>query len=451
MKYAITAMKRNGVLIREKEGEVMPVIETRRLTKIFGNDPRRAIGLLKQGWSKEKIFQETGNTVGVNQVEFSVDAGEIFVIMGLSGSGKSTLVRLLNRLIEPTEGEILIHDQDIMRMNQEQLRQVRRKQLSMVFQKFALFPHRSVVENVEYGLEVQGVALKERRDKAMHALELVGLKDWAESKPDALSGGMQQRVGIARALANDPDVLLMDEAFSALDPLIRKEMQDELLQLQAKMQKTIVFITHDLSEALRIGDRIALMRDGAVVQIGTPEEILTKPANEYVERFVEDVDLSKVLTAANVMIRPETITYERGPRVALQLMRDQGISNLYVVDRSRRLIGTVTAEGASKAIKEGKTLEDVTIREVPQVTPDTLINELFDQVSATPIPVAVTDETNRLLGIIIRGSMLAALSGSNGNGNGNGNGNNGMSSGNKNSPNSTNLAGMEGGEPDEHS
>lgn len=389
----------------------MAIIEAKELTKIFGPDPKRALGMLEQGWTKEKIAQETKLTVGVNKVSFSINQGEIFVIMGLSGSGKSTLVRLLNRLIEPTGGQILIGGQDIVRMSPEALRQVRRKTISMVFQKFALFPHRTVLQNVEYGLEVQGIERKERREKAKQALALVGLGGWEDRKPDELSGGMQQRVGLARGLANDPEVLLMDEAFSALDPLIRKDMQDELLELQSSMKKTIVFITHDLDEALRIGDRIALMKDGAIVQIGTPEEILTNPANAYVERFVEDVDLSKVLTAANVMIRAETISLDRGPRVALQLMRERGISNLYVIDKGRHLLGAITAEDASNAVKSGQELEQVLIREVPTTTPSTTLGELFELVSSSKVPVAVIDERERLVGIIIRGAVLAALSG----------------------------------------
>jgi len=389
----------------------MPIIEVNRLTKIFGHDPKRALPYLEQKWTKEKIAKELKLTVGVNQVSFAIEQGEIFVIMGLSGSGKSTLVRLLNRLIEPTAGQVLIAGQDIVRMGREELRQVRRKTISMVFQKFALFPHRTVLENVEYGLEIQGVDKKARREKAMNALQLVGLKGWEDHRPDQLSGGMQQRVGLARGLANDPDILLMDEAFSALDPLIRKDMQDELLELQARMKKTIVFITHDLDEALRLGDRIALMKDGSIVQIGTPEEILTNPANDYVERFVEDVDLSKVLTASHVMKRPVTMTPDRGPRVALQFMRENGISNIYLVDESRKLLGAVTAEDASDAVRTGKKMSEIVIQEVPVVSPDTRLNEMFDLVSQTRVPVAVTDEQGRLLGIVVRGAVLAALAG----------------------------------------
>ncbi|WP_028563833.1 quaternary amine ABC transporter ATP-binding protein [Paenibacillus pinihumi] len=389
----------------------MPIVEVKQLIKVFGSDPKRALPLLKEGWTKEKIHKETKLTVGVNQASFSIEEGQIFVIMGLSGSGKSTLVRLLNRLIEPTSGQVLFNGTDVLKMNAEQLRKFRRKNMGMVFQKFALFPHRTVLQNAEYGLEVQGIEKTKRREMAMESLELVGLKGWENSYPDQLSGGMQQRVGLARGLANDPDVLLMDEAFSALDPLIRKDMQDELLELQSKMKKTIVFITHDLDEALRIGDQIALMKDGSIVQIGSPEEILMQPANKYVERFVEDVDLSKVLTASHVMRKPETITAERGPRVALQLMRERGVSSLYVVDKGMKLIGVITAEDASNAIKEGLQLESIIQRELPSVAPDTLLNELFELMGSIKLPVAVVDSAGRLKGIVIKGAVLAALAG----------------------------------------
>lgn len=389
----------------------MPKIKVENLTKVFGRQPQRALQMLKQGKTKPEIAKETGLTVGVNQASFEVYTGEIFVIMGLSGSGKSTLVRLLNRLIEPTEGRILIDGEDIVRMNTEELQNVRRKKLGMVFQKFALFPHRTVVENAAYGLEVQGIPKAERLNKAKESLALVGLAGWEDSYPDQLSGGMQQRVGLARALANDPDVLLMDEAFSALDPLIRKDMQDELLELQSTMQKTIIFITHDLDEALKIGDRIALMKDGAVVQVGTPDEILTNPANEYVERFVEDVDRSKILSAEHVMKRAETITLDKGPRVALQLMRDRGVSTLYVVDKRKKLLGVLTADAVNQALKDMLPLEQVLRTEVPTVSPDKVLNELFDLVAFSDVPVAVTGEQERLLGVIVKGSLLGGLAG----------------------------------------
>ncbi|MBO8162245.1 MAG: glycine betaine/L-proline ABC transporter ATP-binding protein [Brevibacillus sp.] len=389
----------------------MSKIKVEAVTKIFGRQPEKAVELLRQGWSKQKIVEETGMTVGVNQVSFEVQTGEIFVIMGLSGSGKSTLVRLLNRLIEPTSGRILIDGEDIVKMNAEQLRNVRRKKMSMVFQRFALFPHRTVLENVEYGLEVQGVDKQVRREKAKEALALVGLKGWENSYPDQLSGGMQQRVGLARALANDPDVLLMDEAFSALDPLIRKDMQDELLELQETMKKTIIFITHDLDEALKLGDRIALMKDGAIQQIGTPEEILTNPANEYVERFVVDVDMSKVLTAERVMKRAETITLDKGPRVAMQLMRERGVSNLFVVDKKKSLLGVLTVDAVKKAHSEEVSLESVMETEIPTVEPDRILHEMFDLVAFSQFPVAVVGENRRLLGVVVKGAVLSSLAG----------------------------------------
>ncbi|WP_216829159.1 quaternary amine ABC transporter ATP-binding protein [Alkalihalobacterium elongatum] len=391
----------------------MSKIKVEGLTKIFGKKPKRALDMLKQQKSKDEILKETNMTVGVNRASFEVDHGEIFVIMGLSGSGKSTLVRLLNRLIEPTDGSVWIDGVDLAKMGEKTLREVRRSKMSMVFQKFGLFPFRTILENVEYGLEVQGVPKQERRSKAQSSLELVGLKGYEDKYPNELSGGMQQRVGLARALANDPDVLLMDEAFSALDPLIRKDMQDELLDLQQQMKKTIIFITHDLDEALRIGDRIMIMKDGAIIQIGTPEEILTNPENEYVERFVEDVDRSKVFTAQHVMMRPETVTLEKdGPRVALQRMKEAGISSIFVTKRNKELLGIVHADNVSTLVKENSnSLEEIIEQNVPQVTSDTALSELMDIASTSPVPIAVVDD-NKLKGIIVRGAVLAALSGS---------------------------------------
>lgn len=386
-------------------------IEVKEATKIFGKQTKRAAELLQEGKTKKEILKATGATVGVNKATFDVYEGEIFVIMGLSGSGKSTLVRLLNRLIDPTLGHILIDGEDIVQMNKEKLRQVRRQKIGMVFQNFALFPHKTILSNTEYGLEIQGVPKEERTDKAIESLGLVGLAGYEDQYPSQLSGGMQQRVGLARALANNPDVLLMDEAFSALDPLIRKDMQDELLQLHSDMGKTIIFITHDLDEALRIGDRILLMKDGEVVQIGTPEEILMNPSNEYVERFVEDVDLSKVLTAAHIMKQADSVQIDRGPRVALRLMKRLRISSMYVTDKQKRLLGAVTASDADAAVAEGKSLEDILIKDISKIHEDCLLTELFDIVSTAVIPVAVVDEKERLKGIIIRGALIGALSG----------------------------------------
>jgi glycine betaine/proline transport system ATP-binding protein len=387
-------------------------IKVHNVTKVFGKS-KKAIQFLNEGESKQSILKKTGATVGVSKASFEVEAGEIFVIMGLSGSGKSTLVRMLNRLIDPTAGEVFIDGVDIVKMNKEQLREVRRKKISMVFQKFALLPHRTILENVEYGLEVQGVPKEIRKKNAMDALSLVGLDGYENQYPKQLSGGMQQRVGLARALANDSDILLMDEAFSALDPLIRKDMQDELLDLQSTMKKTIVFITHDLDEALRIGDRIALMKDGVIVQIGTPEEILMNPSNDYVERFVEDVDLSKVLTAGHVMKRAEVVSIEKGPRVALQIMRDLGISSIYVVDKKKTLLGAITASDAKMALDRNEGLINILQADVTTVLPDTLLTDLFEKVSIASIPVAVVDENKRLKGILVRGAVIGALAGNN--------------------------------------
>lgn len=386
-------------------------IKVENITKVFGKNPKKAIQLLNEGKTKTEILKQCGSTVGVSQANFEVHAGEIFVIMGLSGSGKSTIVRMLNRLIEPTMGSVYIDGKDIVKMNKKELLQVRRKKMSMVFQRFALFPHKTVLENTEYGLEIQGATKLERESEARVALKLVGLAGYEDQYPSQLSGGMQQRVGLARALANDPDILLMDEAFSALDPLIRKDMQDELLELQASMEKTIVFITHDLDEALRIGDRIALMKDGKIVQIGTPEEILMNPSNEYVERFVEDVDLSKVLTAAHIMKRAEAVQIEKGPRVALELMKERGISSIYVVDKQQKLLGAITAQDAMKAVEANRSISNMLISEVNTVAPDTLLTDLFEVVSESSIPVAVVNDENRLKGIVIKGAVIGALSG----------------------------------------
>ncbi|MBR7553001.1 glycine betaine/L-proline ABC transporter ATP-binding protein [Allobacillus sp. GCM10007491] len=395
----------------------MPVIEVDNLSKIFGKRSKEALSLLDEGLSKEEILKKTGCTVGVNRAKFQVEAGEVFVIMGLSGSGKSTLVRLLNRLINPTAGDVYVHDDNLSTMNKEQLRRVRREKMSMVFQKFGLFPFRTVLENTVFGMEVQGMDKEEREKKATEALELVGLGSFIHQYPSQLSGGMQQRVGLARALANDPEILLMDEAFSALDPLIRKDMQDELMDLQEKMQKTIIFITHDLDEALRIGDRIALMKDGSIVQIGTPEEILMNPANDYVEKFVEDVDRSKVLTAENIMMRPETVDFDKhGPRVALERMREQGLSSIYVIDRTRQLKGYVNADDVLEARNNQVTsLKEIIKNDMPTVEKETPVQEIFDIIHDSPVPVAVTEE-GKLRGIIVRGTLIAALANVNGNG-----------------------------------
>nr|WP_305043691.1 glycine betaine/L-proline ABC transporter ATP-binding protein [Geoalkalibacter sp.] len=364
--------------------------------------------MLAEGLGKDAILEKTRLTVGVNDASFEVAEGELLVVMGLSGSGKSTLLRCINRLIEPTAGRVLIDGVDITTLDDEPLRRLRMKKFGMVFQRFALLPHRTVLQNTEFGLEIQNVAPADRARRAREALKLVGLSGWEDSLPDELSGGMQQRVGLARALAVDPDILLMDEAFSALDPLIRREMQDELLSLQSRMKKTILFITHDLDEALKLGDRIVIMKDGRIVQIGTPEDILTKPATDYVEKFVEDVNLAKVLTARAVMHKASTVTLGKdGPKIALRKMKEVGISGLLVIDRERRLVGRVTADDASRlAGQGGKDLADIVQRDLAQVRPDAPLSEIF---TIENFPVAVVDEDGRLEGIIIRGALLAAM------------------------------------------
>ncbi len=387
----------------------LPKVKVNHLTKIFGKKTKPALEMIRANKSKTEILEKTGATVGVYDVNFEVEEGEIFVIMGLSGSGKSTLIRLLNRLIEPTSGNIYIDGQDISSLAKEGLREVRRNKMSMVFQNFGLFPHLTILENTEYGLEIRGVPKEERQAKAEKALENSSLIAFKDQLPSQLSGGMQQRVGLARALANDPEILLMDEAFSALDPLIRREMQDELLDLQENVKKTIIFITHDLNEALRIGDRIALMKDGQIMQIGTGEEILTNPANEYVRTFVEDVDRSKVLTAQNIMVPALTTNIEiDGPTVALKRMRQEEVSMLLAVDKKRQLKGVVRAEKALEARKNGTSLVECVDPEIQTIDKDMLVNDIFPLIYDAQTPLAVTDN-GKLLGVVIRGSVLEAL------------------------------------------
>ncbi len=389
----------------------MDKIVVKNLYKIFGPHPKKAMRLVKEGRSKEEIMEAIQHGVGVADVSFDVKEGEILVVMGLSGSGKSTLVRCINRLIEPTAGNVIVDGQDVMTLSPKELRAFRQKHFGMVFQNFALFPHRTVLHNAEYGLEIQKVDPSKRKEAALQALEQVGLKGWEDTFPDQLSGGMQQRVGLARALALDADIMLMDEAFSALDPLIRRDMQDELIDLQDKMQKTIVFISHDLDEAIKLGDRIVLMKDGVIVQVGTAEEILTNPANEYVAKFVEDVDMSKIITAEKIMKKSETIAYYKtdGPKAAYRKMKTAGISKIFV-RKDRQLAGIVTAKDAAEAMQRGeKTLENILIRDIQRVPLDTSAMELFPLLTDNEYPIAVVNEANRLQGVIIKGLLLGAL------------------------------------------
>ncbi len=397
-------------------------IEVEGLYKIFGHNPKeRALPLLEEGVSKSDILARTGCTVGINNASFTIKKREIFVIMGLSGSGKSTVVRCLNRLIEPTAGTVKIDGEDIVQLPGDQLREVRRRKLGMVFQRFGLLPHRSVIDNVGFGLEIQNVEDEERRKKASEAIKIVGLDGYEHSMTQELSGGMQQRVGLARALANDPEILLMDEAFSALDPLIRVGLQDELLELQAKMHRTVVFITHDLDEALKLGDRIAIMKDGAVVQIGTAEEILTNPANDYVKAFVENVDRSRVITARSIMKKTEAVAYANdGPHKVARQLRQLGLSTVLVVDSQRKFLGFVHIDDVvekEKQVKEsGKSPDDASIKslireEMYTASLETPIVDMLADAAKTALPFAALDENGILKGIVTRPAILAGIAG----------------------------------------
>ncbi|MDQ0351631.1 glycine betaine/proline transport system ATP-binding protein [Alkalibacillus filiformis] len=385
------------------------------VSKIFGPKPKSAIPLVEQGKSKDDILAETGNTVGVYDANLEIEEGELFVIMGLSGSGKSTLIRCLNLLNKPTKGAIEVDGEDVVKFKGEKLKQYRQKKIAMVFQHFGLFSHRTVLGNVEYGLEIRGVPTEERRKVARENLESVGLKGWEDKYPDELSGGMQQRVGLARALANDPDILLMDEPFSALDPLIRREMQLELLDLQERLQKTIIFITHDINEAFKIGDRVAVMKDGKVVQTGTPESILEEPANDYISEFIKDIDRSKIIQAENVMMKPNAVvSLKDGLNVAVREMEANGLSSVFVTDRSRKLQGIVTIDDAIKGIKEKKSLEDVMVKQIETVSREAYLEEIIPKAVDTKYPIAVVNEEQRLEGIILRVHVLSSLIAENG-------------------------------------
>nr|WP_255721880.1 glycine betaine/L-proline ABC transporter ATP-binding protein [Ectothiorhodospira lacustris] len=391
---------------------MQPKIAVKNLTKVFGDPPAPALKLMEEGYDRKEIQQRTGLTLGVADVGFDVAQGEILVVMGLSGCGKSTLIRCLNRLIEPTAGQVLIDGEDITVLSNKDLLALRRSKFGMVFQNFALFPHRNILQNTAFGLEICGMEQAEREERADQALQLVGLDGWEQAWPAQLSGGMQQRVGLARALAVDPDILLMDEAFSALDPLIRRDMQQELINLQARVKKTIVFITHDLDEALRLGDRIVLMKDGRVVQIGTPEEILSSPASRYVERFVEDVDKTQILTAGGIMRDARVLALPSdGPRTALHKMEKESFYSLFVVQRDGTLEGYVWADDMGRAIEQGdKQIAAHIQRDHQTVGPDEPVSTLIGLLADSRIPAAVVDDGGRLLGTIVKSNVLAALS-----------------------------------------
>ena len=390
----------------------MSKLRVSELTKVFGSRPQRALDLMEQGRSRAEILEATGQLLAVAEVDLEIEEGELFVVMGLSGSGKSTVIRMLNRLIEPTAGTVEIDGERIDALDPAALRSVRQRKLSMVFQHFALFPHRTVGENAAYGLKVQGVDEDERRSRALEALETVGLGDRVDAYPNELSGGMQQRVGLARGLATKADILLMDEPFSALDPLIRRDMQDLLASLQSELSRTIVFITHDLNEAMRLGDRICVLKDGRVVQVGTGPEIIDNPADDYVADFVSDVDRSRVLTAEQTM-RPvrRTFSPDDKPRTVLDWLDEQEFSGAYVVDRDKRILGVARDDRLASGMHSGETsIANLLTQDYATARHDTPLADLAAMAANSTVPIAVTDDTGRLFGVVPRARLLAALS-----------------------------------------
>lgn len=392
----------------------MTKIEIKNLSILFGSEKNRAKKMILKGKSKQEILKETGCTVAVRNANLEIEEGEMFVIMGLSGSGKSTLLRCINRLNEPTMGEIRVNGIDITRSSDKELLQIRRKELAMVFQHFGLLPHRTVLSNVSFGLELQSVPKEEREKKAQESIELVGLKGYENQRVDELPGGMQQRVGLARALANNPEVLLMDEAFSALDPLIREQMQDELLLLQEKMKRTIVFITHDLDEAIKLGDRIAIMKDGEVVQVGTPEEILTDPANAYVTRFTESVDRGRIVTASSIMLKqPIVVRIKRdGPEAIFRKMRERRLYALPVIGNDDQFIGEIQYKDVLKLRKEGsKDVSSIVQTEVPSVLENTTVEDMLPLLPKVRQALPVVNEENRLVGVVSPSAIIIEMTG----------------------------------------
>ncbi len=387
-------------------------LEVKNLYKVFGENPDRAFKHIEKGVGKEALLAKTGLSLGVKNASLAIEEGEIFVIMGLSGSGKSTMVRLLNRLIEPTRGQVIIDGVDIAKISDSELRKVRRNKISMVFQSFALMPHMTVLNNAAFGMELAGVPLQERHKKALDALRQVGLENYAHAYPDELSGGMRQRVGLARALAINPDILLMDEAFSALDPLIRTEMQDELVKLQSRHQRTIVFISHDLDEAMRIGDRIAIMQGGEVVQVGTPDEILNNPANDYVKTFFRGVDISHVFSAKDIARRSAGSLIRKspglGPRSAIKLLQDEDREYGYVLEK-QRFIGVVSTDSLKAALAAGEGLDQAILPSPVAMPAETTLNDLLSHVAQAPCAVPIIGEDDQYIGIISKGMLLQAL------------------------------------------
>ncbi|VFR97104.1 L-proline glycine betaine ABC transport system permease protein ProV (TC 3.A.1.12.1) [plant metagenome] len=384
----------------------MSKIEVKNIYKIFGAHPKKWLEAAQQGIGKDELLARSGHTLGLRDISLSIEEGSIYVIMGLSGSGKSTLIRHFNRLIEPSAGQILVDGVDVVTLGKRELEAFRQRKMSMVFQRFGLMPHRTVLENAAYGLAIQGVGKEEREQRARQWLDQVGLSGFEKQYPHQLSGGMQQRVGLARALATDAEILLMDEAFSALDPLIRREMQDHLLQLQAKLNKTIVFITHDLDEALRLGNRIAILKDGELVQEGTPEDILLNPANDYVQAFLQDVNRGKVLNATHAVNPPRlTLTMRSRPAHALERMQALRYEYAPVLD-GKRLAGMLTVDAARQAVGSGDRDVSGYIDEISSVPAATGLDEILARLLHSDQPLAVTGENDEFIGMLSRRKVV---------------------------------------------
>jgi glycine betaine/proline transport system ATP-binding protein len=387
------------------------IIEVSHVSKLYGLNKKDAAKLMNEGSEKDEVYKKTGVTVALWDVSFKIKRGEIFAIIGLSGSGKSTLVRCFNQLLKPTSGKILFEGKEIESFNKKELLEFRRNKISMVFQNFGLMSHRNVMDNVAYGLEVKGVSKEERQKRAVEITKLVGLEGWEYKPIDSLSGGMKQRVGLARALASDPEVLLMDEPFSALDPLVRKDMQFELLSLQRKLEKTVIFITHDINEAFKLGDTVAIMRDGKVIQIDTPENMSAHPADGYVKKFIDSADKTKVLSVKHIMITPSCLIRESdSAKIAIREMQNNSVSSAYAVDSKMRYKGIVTIDDAVKASKENIKLFDLIKKDTITANEDMLISDILPMAAEAKYPIAITGEEGVLKGIVTKTSVLSSLS-----------------------------------------
>lgn len=386
------------------------ILRLEHVSKLYGPNRAEAMRMLEQGASKEEVKQKTGVTAALWDISCEVQRGEILVIIGLSGSGKSTLVRCLNLLHRPTSGEIWFENSNIGLLNKAELLEYRRQRISMVFQSFALMNHRDVIGNVAFGLEIRGVSTIEREKRAMEIIRMVGLEGWERQPVTSLSGGMRQRVGLARALANDPEILLMDEAFSALDPLVRSDMQFELMRIQRRLGKTVVFITHDMDEAFKLGDRVAIMQDGRLIQIDTPEEMSTHPANEYVRRFIGSADRSKVLKVSNIMVTPDCLVrLNEGPLQAIKEMRRAGVSSAFVLGDKMNLVGLLTVDGAIAGIRQQTGIAENMLTELPTTSPDTSVSDVLPLATETRFPISVISKDGSFEGIVTKASVLSCF------------------------------------------